>query len=74
MRHPLRVTGGVTPQAPGRTPHSAGGRASGTTMQSGGGSAERRGQGKQGASWRASGTTSREGGSEELAGGSHARR
>jgi Flp pilus assembly protein TadG len=37
-------------------------RASGTTMQSGGGSAERRGRGKQSASRRASGTTSREGG------------
>jgi hypothetical protein len=30
MRHPLATTGSVTPQPPGRTPHSAGLRASGT--------------------------------------------
>ena len=78
MRHPLPVNGGVTPQAPGRTPHSASLRASGTTQPQ----APLRCPGAEDpasrtASPRASGTTmrsAREGGSEELTGGSHARR
>ena len=32
MRHPVWVTGSVTPQAPGRTPNSASRRAFGTTQ------------------------------------------
>ncbi len=36
MSNPRSATGGVTPQPPGRTPRSAGGRASGTTSREGG--------------------------------------
>src|SRR6478672_2856059 len=32
VRHPLSTRGSVTPQPPGRTPHSASWRASGTTQ------------------------------------------
>jgi hypothetical protein len=78
MRHSPPVTGSVTPQAPGRTPHSASRRASGTTQPQ---APLRCPGGEDPASrtaiLRASGTTkrsAREGGSVELAGGRHARR
>ncbi len=96
MRHPVWVTGSVTPQAPGRTPHGAGRRAFGTTQPqapqcwsarlrhdvcpgaedpaSRTASLRASGTPVRAADLRAGGTTSREGGSEELTGGSHARR
>jgi len=76
MRDTLLTSGRVTPQAPGRTPHSASLRASGTTQprrrcgvpapRTASHAARLRASGttKRGACLRASGTTSREGGSE----------
>jgi hypothetical protein len=87
MRHPVWVTGSVTPPAPGRTPHSASRRAFGTTQPQAPqcwsarlrhdvcpGAEDPASRSQRAAGLRASGRTSREGGSEELTGGRDARR
>ena len=87
MRHSPLVTGSVTPQAPGRTPHSASRCALGTTQPQAPQCCRARlrhdvcpgaeDPASRTAILRASGTTkrsAREGGSVELTGGRHARR
>jgi hypothetical protein len=87
MRHSPTVTGSVTPQAPGRTPHGASQRASGTTQPRAPRCRRARlrhdvcpgaeDPASRTAILRASGTTkrsAREGGSVELTGDMHARR